>query len=81
MSTVGFCWGAKIAIQLSGGDSYYSSTCLIHPSRLTVEDAEAAQAPLLMITSIEETELSEFMEVLYKKPFGDKCKHVHFDGE
>ena len=21
------------------------------------------------------------MDVLYKKPFGDKCKHVHFDGE
>lgn len=21
------------------------------------------------------------MDVLYKKPFGDKCKHVHFDGK
>lgn len=21
------------------------------------------------------------MDILYKKPFGDKCKHVHFDGK
>ncbi|CAO3673570.1 unnamed protein product [Umbelopsis ramanniana] len=79
MSVVGFCWGAKIAIQLSGEDSFYKSTCLIHPSRLEVKDAEAALAPLLMISSIEESDLGAFMDVLYKKPFGDKCKHVHFD--
>ncbi|GAB5590729.1 hypothetical protein Unana1_05629 [Umbelopsis nana] len=78
-SLVGFCWGAKMAILLSGEDTFYCSTCLIHPSLLEVKDAEAALAPLLMITSIEESNLSDFMDVLYKKPFGDKCKHVHFD--
>ncbi|CAO3689751.1 unnamed protein product [Umbelopsis vinacea] len=78
-SIVGFCWGAKMAILLSGEDSYYCSTCLIHPSRLVPRDAEAALAPLLMITSIEESNLSEFMDILYKKSVGDKCKHVHFD--
>jgi hypothetical protein len=47
----------KMAILLSGEDAFYCSTCLIHPSRLEVKDAEAALAPLLMITSIEESNL------------------------
>lgn len=51
------CWSRKMAILLSGEDSYYCSTCLIHPSRLVPRDAEAALAPLLMITSIEESNL------------------------
>lgn len=51
------CWSQKMAILLSGEDSYYGSTCLIHPSRLVPQDAEAALAPLLMISSIEEADL------------------------
>ncbi|CAM0139611.1 hypothetical protein VKS41_004568 [Umbelopsis sp. WA50703] len=76
---VGFCWGAKIAIQLSARDSYYSAASLIHPSFFAVEDAEGAQAPLLLIPSKDEADLTAFMEVLSKKPFGDKCEHHRFD--
>ncbi|KAI8578831.1 hypothetical protein K450DRAFT_244741 [Umbelopsis ramanniana AG] len=76
---VGFCWGAKIAIQLSAQESYYSAASLIHPSFFVVDDAKVAQAPLLVIPSKDEADLTEFMEILKQKPFGDKCKHVRFD--
>ncbi|CAM0137520.1 unnamed protein product [Umbelopsis sp. WA50703] len=76
---VGFCWGAKIAIELSGKDSYYSAASLIHPSWFTLEDADAAQAPLLLIPAQNDPDLTEFMERLSKRPIGDKCKHVRFD--
>ncbi|GAB5591086.1 hypothetical protein Unana1_05986 [Umbelopsis nana] len=76
---VGFCWGAKIAIQLSAKDSYYSAASLIHPSFFNTDDAKAAQAPLLVLPSKDEDDLTEFMEILSKKPFGDKCKHKRFD--
>jgi hypothetical protein len=58
----------QIAIQLSGEDSYYNSTCLIHPSRLEVKDAEAALAPLLMITSSGETNLVKYFEIHKRVP-------------
>ncbi|KAH8547499.1 Alpha/Beta hydrolase protein [Umbelopsis sp. PMI_123] len=76
---VGFCWGAKIAIELSGKDSYYSAASLIHPSMFTLEDADAAQAPLLLIPAQNDPDFTEFMERLSRYPFGDKCKHVRFD--
>ncbi|KAG2179991.1 hypothetical protein INT43_003778 [Umbelopsis isabellina] len=76
---VGFCWGAKIAIQLSARDKYYSAASLIHPSFFANEDAEGAQAPLLLIPTKDEADLTEFMQILSKKPFGDKCEHHRFD--
>jgi len=69
----------KIAIQLSAKDSYYSAAALLHPSFFNTDDAKAAQAPLIVLPSQDEADLTEFMDILYKKPFGDKCKYHRFD--
>ncbi|CAO3637435.1 unnamed protein product [Cunninghamella blakesleeana] len=78
---VGFCWGAKIGAQFSAIDSprFFAGLSFIHPSFVDVKDAETASAPVLAIPSKDEPDMTEYMEVLYKKPFGSLCKHVRFD--
>lgn len=75
---VGFCWGAKMAVQLTH-NPFFVGASLIHPSFVDVKDAEQAASPILAIPSKDEPDMTEYMQVLYKKPFGDKCKHVRFD--
>ncbi|KAI9306271.1 Alpha/Beta hydrolase protein [Cunninghamella echinulata] len=78
---IGFCWGAKICVEYSAVDSprFFAGLSLIHPSFVDVKDAETAMAPILAIPSKDEPDMTEYMEVLYKKPFGSLCKHVRFD--
>ncbi|KAG2227850.1 hypothetical protein INT45_002088 [Circinella minor] len=76
---VGFCWGAKISVQLTALDSFFGGASLIHPSFVDVKDAENAGAPILALPSQNEPDMTEYMEVLAKKPFGDKCHHQRFD--
>ncbi|KAI8332882.1 Alpha/Beta hydrolase protein [Chlamydoabsidia padenii] len=78
---VGFCWGAKIAAQYSAMDSthFFAGMSMIHPSFVDVKDAEVACAPVLALPSKDEPDMTEYMEVLAKKPFGKLCKHHRFD--
>ncbi|KAI7857440.1 Alpha/Beta hydrolase protein [Circinella umbellata] len=48
---VGFCWGAKISVQLTALDSFFGGASLIHPSFVDVKDAENAGAPILALPS------------------------------
>lgn len=75
---VGFCWGAKMAVQLTS-NPFFVGASMIHPSFVDVKDAEQAAAPVLAIPSKDEPDMTEYMQILSKKPFGDKCKHVRFD--
>ncbi|KAI9491664.1 dienelactone hydrolase [Zychaea mexicana] len=76
---VGFCWGAKISVQITAVDSFFGGASLIHPSFVDVKDAEKAGAPVLALPSKDEPDMTEYMNVLAKKPFGDKCAHQRFD--
>ncbi|ORY97566.1 Alpha/Beta hydrolase protein [Syncephalastrum racemosum] len=76
---VGFCWGAKIAVQATAKDSFFGSASLIHPSFVDTKDAEEAGAPILAIPSKDEPDMTEYMAVLAKKPFGNLCEHHRFD--
>ncbi|KAL9541236.1 hypothetical protein MBANPS3_009240 [Mucor bainieri] len=76
---VGFCWGAKIAVQLTSTMPFFVGASLVHPSFVDVKDAEKAGAPILALPSKDEPDMTEYMEVLAKKPFGKQCKHVRFD--
>lgn len=76
---VGFCWGAKIAVQLTSTIPFFVGASLVHPSFVDVKDAEKAGAPILALPSKDEPDMTEYMEVLSKKPFGKQCKHVRFD--
>ncbi|KAI7902383.1 dienelactone hydrolase [Cokeromyces recurvatus] len=76
---VGFCWGAKIAVQLTSEMPFFIGASLIHPSFVDVKDAEKAGAPILALPTSDEPDMTEYMEVLYKKPFGSQCKHHRFN--
>ncbi|OZJ02296.1 hypothetical protein BZG36_05067 [Bifiguratus adelaidae] len=76
---VGFCWGAKIASQATAEDSFWGAAALIHPSFPAKEDAEKAGGPMLVIPTKDEPDMTEYMNALKAKPFGDKCKHERFD--
>ncbi|KAI9018483.1 Alpha/Beta hydrolase protein [Phycomyces nitens] len=76
---VGFCWGAKIAVQVTAVDPFFAAASLIHPSFIDVKDAEKANAPILAIPSKNEADMTEYMAVLAKKPFGPLCEHYRFD--
>lgn len=58
---------------------FFVGASCIHPSFVDVADAEKAGAPILSIPSKDEPDMTEYMAVLAKKPFGDKCKLVRFD--
>ncbi|KAI9276153.1 Alpha/Beta hydrolase protein [Sporodiniella umbellata] len=76
---VGFCWGAKIAVQTTARSSFFAGASMIHPSFVDNKDAELANAPILAIPSKDEADMSEYMQILSKKPFGAECEHYRFD--
>ncbi|CDH49969.1 dienelactone hydrolase family protein [Lichtheimia corymbifera JMRC:FSU:9682] len=78
---VGFCWGAKISVQMTAIDSFFGGASLVHPSFVDVKDAEKAGAPILALPSKDEPDMTEYMKVLSQKPFGDKCAHRRFDDQ
>ena len=77
---VGFCWGAKVAMLATAQSSFYAASVLIHPSMLTADDFEKAQAPICLLLSKDEGEMKTEYEILKAKSFGDKCFY-HFFSE
>ncbi|KAG2219853.1 hypothetical protein INT45_000740, partial [Circinella minor] len=78
---VGFCWGVHIAVKLIDEDSFFGGASLIHPSTINVKDAENAAAPILALPSKNEPDMTEYMKILAKKPFGAQCKYRRFEGQ
>ncbi|KAI9311597.1 dienelactone hydrolase [Dichotomocladium elegans] len=76
---VGFCWGAKIAIELAAVKPFFKGAATIHPSFVDVADARAAASPVLVIATRSEPDMTDYMELLYKKPFGANCQIHRFD--
>jgi len=74
----GFCWGAKMAVTATKSGEY-AGAALIHPSMLNVADAESAEAPLLILPSKTEMDMTPLLDVLAQKPFGNLCYHQRFD--
>ncbi|KAI9278202.1 Alpha/Beta hydrolase protein [Phascolomyces articulosus] len=54
---VGFCWGAKVAIQVTDEGSFFGGAALIHPSMVDIKDAEAATAPVLALPTKDEPDM------------------------
>ncbi|KAJ8663299.1 hypothetical protein O0I10_000538 [Lichtheimia ornata] len=76
---VGLCWGGKVGPQLTGRDSFYNGAVLVHQALMDLKDAEEAGAPILALPSKDEPDMTEYMNILSKKPFGDKCGIKRFD--
>ncbi|PWA03556.1 hypothetical protein BB558_000240 [Smittium angustum] len=79
VALIGFCWGAKIVMNLSAHDSFYKAGALVHPSLLEISDFENAQCPMVLLPSMNERDFTEDFAVISAKPFGSLCYHQRFD--
>ncbi|KAK6930047.1 Dienelactone hydrolase [Dillenia turbinata] len=66
IGAVGFCWGAKVVVQLSKGP-YLQAVVLAHPSFVTVEDIKDVKAHI----SILGAEIDKFSPPELVKQFGE----------
>ncbi|OMJ27621.1 putative AIM2 family protein [Smittium culicis] len=76
---IGFCWGAKMVMNLSAHDSSYKGGALVHPSLLELSDFESAQAPMIILPSKDERDFTQDYKVLQSKPFADLCYMQVYD--
>lgn len=72
IGAAGFCWGAKVVVELAKSD-YIQSAVLLHPSRVTVDDIKEVKAPIAVLgAEIDKASppelLKQFEEVLSTKP-------------
>ncbi|XP_044499453.1 endo-1,3;1,4-beta-D-glucanase-like isoform X2 [Mangifera indica] len=72
IGAVGFCWGAKVVVQLAKGE-FIKAAVLCHPSFVTHDDIKAVKVPIAILGA-EIDQLSppalvkEFEEILTTKP-------------
>ncbi|CAL5357534.1 endo-1,3;1,4-beta-D-glucanase-like isoform X3 [Camellia sinensis] len=71
IGAAGFCWGAKVVVELSKSD-YLQAAVLLHPSLVTVDDIKELKVPIAIlgaeIDKISPPELlKQFEEVLSSK--------------
>jgi len=69
---IGFCWGAKQAIQ-AATDPAISAAVLLHPSFVGVPEIQNAQCPVAILNANNDPPLAPLKEVLDTKPFGPEC--------
>ena len=49
IGAVGFCWGAKVVVQLAQSQEYIQAGALLHPSFVTVDDVKGVKVPLAVL--------------------------------
>jgi len=78
----GFCWGGKMQV-FSAGDPDFKEKLhalgLVHPSKVTTEDAKDVHMPALLLPSKDEPDMLPFMEVLKKNGVGSLSGHHRYD--
>ncbi|WJZ90190.1 hypothetical protein VitviT2T_009353 [Vitis vinifera] len=72
IGAAGFCWGAKVAVELSKA-GHIQAAVLLHPSFVTVDDIKEVKAPIAILgAEIDQYSppklLKQFEEVLSTKP-------------
>ncbi|KAJ8434152.1 hypothetical protein Cgig2_000872 [Carnegiea gigantea] len=76
IGAAGYCWGAKVVVQLAQGD-YIQAGVLLHPSFVTLDDIKAVKVPIAIlgaeIDRMSPPELvKQFEEALKAKPEVDR---------
>lgn len=83
VSAVGFCWGALYATLLAGGPNpSVASAALLHPSLLTLKEFKEVEAPVLVLFTADDQQVSdefraEIVEVLDAKSEEKKPATAH----
>lgn len=78
IGSLGFCWGG-IQICLASQKKLFKAIASAHPFNVDAKLAEIVTCPAFFLPSKDEADMTPVMEVLKKKPFGDKCEHKRFD--
>ncbi|KAJ3693750.1 hypothetical protein LUZ60_009230 [Juncus effusus] len=73
IGAAGFCWGAKVVVELAKSDEYIKSAVLLHPSFVTVQDIQEVKCPISILgAEIDRTTPPEvakqFEQILSTKP-------------
>jgi len=82
IGVTGFCWGGRIAVLCmheTAGFAQIRAAAAVHPSRITDEDCKAARAPVALLPSKDEPDMSACFALLKQKPNGERCIHERFD--
>lgn len=63
---MGYCWGAKIAVLLSGKDTLFKAAVQVHPGMIDAADAAKCTIPICMLASKDEPadDVKKFEEAL-----------------
>jgi len=75
---LGFCWGAKPMFAASA-EGLIQCAAVVHPSRLTAEDAASVTGPICVIATKNEPPMDEVKAALDAKPFAAKNVWLRFD--
>lgn len=81
IGAAGFCWGAKVVVQLAKSDDIQAAV-LLHPSFVTVDDIKEVKAPIAIlgaeIDKMSPPELiKQFEEILSSKPEVDNFVKIY----
>jgi len=75
---LGFCWGAKVAIDAVKNDTPIRAAAAIHPSgKLVVEDAKEVHVPVALLPAKTDSDMQPFMDILEKNDNESFKKSVH----
>ncbi|XP_057497018.1 endo-1,3;1,4-beta-D-glucanase-like isoform X2 [Actinidia eriantha] len=73
IGAAGFCWGAKVVVQLAKSDNYIQAGAMLHPSFVTVDEMKEVKVPIAIMGAEVDKYcppelLKQFEEVLSSKP-------------
>jgi len=75
---LGFCWGAKTAIDAVKNDSPFSAAAAVHPSgKLVTDDAKEVHVPVALLPAKTDSDMQPFMDILEKSDNESFKKSVH----
>ncbi|PVU84957.1 hypothetical protein BB560_007204, partial [Smittium megazygosporum] len=77
--SIGFCWGAKIVMNIADKNPFIKGGALVHPSLLEHSDFVNCKVPIILLPSMNEYDMAPEYETLKAKPFGHKCFHQRFE--
>ncbi len=75
---IGFCWGAKMALN-AATSSAIAASGLLHPSRIEADEIDRASGPVLLLPAGNDPDMLPFLAQLKAKPFADLCGHRRYE--
>ncbi|KAJ1665432.1 hypothetical protein IW140_003402 [Coemansia sp. RSA 1813] len=75
----GFCWGGKMVLDALAETEGVAGGAIVHPALIQEGDFSKVKAPLMVLPTKDDPDLSANFEELKSKPFFSKCYMERFD--